>query len=196
MTKKKTIAAIETSYAGRKFRSRLEARWACALDKLGITWEYEQNAFELPSGSYLPDFLLRGMKGVADQDGRVWLEIKPDDPHERPRDNRWPELAILSQIPVLVACGMPRGEGDAVSGDSRGEGFIGLYDVDGTCDAYLAFAVCTEEECGAIGVTAEGRPDAVCDHAAEEIHEHPRVSSAFKAAHAMRFEAIHTRRGV
>lgn len=191
---KKTIQAIETEYAGHRFRSRLEARWACALDKLHITWEYEQNAFELPSGNYLPDFLLRGMGGIADSEGRVWLEIKPDDPLERARDDRWPELAMLSQIPVLVAFGMPRGDGDSLSGDSRGEGFLWLFDIDGTCDAYLAFAVCDDDDCDKVGVTFEGRSEAVCSHEPPRFHEHGRVSAAFKAAHGKRFEGKLTRR--
>jgi len=51
-----TIKAIETEYAGYKFRSRLEARYAIYFDALGIKWRYETEGFELPSGRYLPDF--------------------------------------------------------------------------------------------------------------------------------------------
>lgn len=58
------IKAIETSYAGCRFRSRLEARWAVFLDQLGISWQYEHQGLlcthrlthddgEFP---YLPDF--------------------------------------------------------------------------------------------------------------------------------------------
>jgi hypothetical protein len=50
---------LETRYAGCRFRSRLEARWALALDWLGITWEYEREGYALSDGSaYLPDFYL------------------------------------------------------------------------------------------------------------------------------------------
>jgi hypothetical protein len=35
------IKAIETKYAGRYFRSRLEARWAVWFTEMGIKWEYE-----------------------------------------------------------------------------------------------------------------------------------------------------------
>jgi hypothetical protein len=38
---------IETRYAGCRFRSRLEARWAVFFDRLGIAWEYEPEGFEL-----------------------------------------------------------------------------------------------------------------------------------------------------
>lgn len=54
-----TIKAIETEYAGCRFRSRLEARWAVFLDHLGIRWEYETEGYELADGQrYLPDFRL------------------------------------------------------------------------------------------------------------------------------------------
>lgn len=44
-----TIKAIETSYKGYRFRSRLEARWAVFFDALGIEWEYEKEGYELPN---------------------------------------------------------------------------------------------------------------------------------------------------
>lgn len=53
------IKAIETVYKGLRFRSRLEARWAVFFDTAHITYEYEQEGFELPDGTrYLPDFYL------------------------------------------------------------------------------------------------------------------------------------------
>lgn len=60
------MKAIETRYAGCRFRSRLEARWAVFFDHLGIEWEYEPQGFEIPKDwdehgatwRYLPDFWL------------------------------------------------------------------------------------------------------------------------------------------
>ncbi len=53
------IKPIETRYAGYRFRSRAEARWAVFFDHLGIQWEYEPEGYELPGGiRYLPDFWL------------------------------------------------------------------------------------------------------------------------------------------
>lgn len=49
---------IPTEYAGLKFRSRLEARWALFFDLHNIQWRYEAEGYELPSGRYLPDFVL------------------------------------------------------------------------------------------------------------------------------------------
>lgn len=71
------IKAIETSYAGHRFRSRTEARWAVFFDALGVRWEYEKEGYELPSGRYLPDFWLPQFGG--------WIEVKGERPtaHER-----------------------------------------------------------------------------------------------------------------
>lgn len=63
-----TIKAIETQYAGCRFRSRLEARWAVFFDKVDIEWQYEPQGFETPAGRYLPDFYL--------PQGGAWIEVK------------------------------------------------------------------------------------------------------------------------
>lgn len=57
-----TIKPIETIYHGRKFRSRLEARWAVFLDDIGANWEYEPEGYNLGDGLYyLPDFLVHNV---------------------------------------------------------------------------------------------------------------------------------------
>ncbi|MEU9797075.1 hypothetical protein AB0E27_42150 [Streptomyces sparsogenes] len=67
-----SIRAIETSYAGHRFRSRLEARWAVFFDKMGIRWEYEPQGYAVGPDSerkpYLPDFWLPKEK--------LWVEVK------------------------------------------------------------------------------------------------------------------------
>lgn len=63
------LTAIETTYAGCRFRSRLEARWAVFFDKLGIKWLYEPQGYVLGNGDrYLPDFWL--------PDEAMWVEVK------------------------------------------------------------------------------------------------------------------------
>ncbi|MGX1156187.1 hypothetical protein [Streptomyces albogriseolus] len=62
------IRAIETRYAGCRFRSRLEARWAVLFDALGIEWNYERQGFETQHGWYLPDFWL--------PEAKAWIEVK------------------------------------------------------------------------------------------------------------------------
>lgn len=72
-----TINAIETRYAGCRFRSRLEARWAVFFDYLGWQWEYEPQGYLVGAARrpYLPDF-------VVTCDPRLdplWVEVKGTD---------------------------------------------------------------------------------------------------------------------
>ena len=65
------IRPIETRYAGCRFRSRLEARWAVFFDYLGIRWTYESQGFKLPDRRlYLPDFFLT--------ESQIYVEVKGD----------------------------------------------------------------------------------------------------------------------
>ena len=65
-----SIKPIPTLYAGVRFRSRLEARWAAFFDLAGWSWEYEP--FDLDG--WTPDFSIR------QDDGRLLLiEVKPID---------------------------------------------------------------------------------------------------------------------
>lgn len=71
-----SIQPIQTRYAGHRFRSRLEARWAVFFDRLGIRWTYEEQGYVItdPWGdvrrNYLPDFHLPDLD--------VWAEVKGD----------------------------------------------------------------------------------------------------------------------
>lgn len=70
--------ALETHYAGYRFRSRLEARWALFFDTAGIAWEYERQGFKLSDGTcYLPDFWLPGVN--------LWVEVKGAAPTQAER---------------------------------------------------------------------------------------------------------------
>jgi hypothetical protein len=70
-----TLKAIETSYAGCRFRSRLEARWAVFFDELNIPWEYELQGYTVGDGrNYLPDFWL--------PNPGIWVEVKGPIDHE------------------------------------------------------------------------------------------------------------------
>lgn len=64
-----TIKAIPTEYAGVKFRSRTEARWAAFFDLVGLKWDYEPLDLE----GWAPDFLLRTPLT------NVLVEVKPVD---------------------------------------------------------------------------------------------------------------------
>jgi len=100
------IKAIETEYGGCRFRSRLEARWAVFFTELGWRWQYEPEGFELPSGWYLPDFLVH-IASPSEGNGDRWIEVKPFK-DGCPIDPRWQDLAKHSGTPVMTVYGMHR----------------------------------------------------------------------------------------
>lgn len=101
-----TIQAIETEYAGHRFRSRLEARWAVFFDKLGIRWQYEPQGYTVPNGArYLPDFYLPGRS--------LWVEVKGSIDFEQ--STTWHTLSSAAQIdglPVSYEVGTRWADGD------------------------------------------------------------------------------------
>jgi len=71
--------ARTTIYNGIKMRSRIEARFAAYLDRLGVSWQYEPEAFASREGQYLPDFVVSAGNAPP-----IVIEVKPwtarDDP--------------------------------------------------------------------------------------------------------------------
>jgi hypothetical protein len=98
-----TIKAIETRYAGCRFRSRLEARWAVLLDRLGVRWMYEHQGYETEHGPYLPDFWLPQLN--------TFLEIKP----EKPTREEWGKLhSVIDASKAFGAFGVSLKPGQGV----------------------------------------------------------------------------------
>lgn len=111
------MTPIETRYRGYRFRSRLEARWACYFDAIGLQWEYEPQGFvfdEYDGLKYLPDFWLPQVC--------MWAEVKPTELtiEERVKVNL---LARHAKRPVLLLIGTPAVKAyDYVEWD--GEGYV------------------------------------------------------------------------
>lgn len=105
---KKEIKAIETSYKGLKFRSRLEARVALFLDKCAIAWEYEPEGY-VTKTEYNPDFYL--------PDFDTWIEVKGKRPGYEMEILKAREhivwggpirvLVFISEIPDVSEPGLP-----------------------------------------------------------------------------------------
>lgn len=116
------IKPIETHYAGCRFRSRLEARWAVVFDHLDIQWRYELQGYEIPGGGrYLPDFWLPTLA--------LWVEVKG-----RFRDGEWGELLRAVQSGIPADPDDPRPPGGArllLLGElpSRGTEFVAVHPV-------------------------------------------------------------------
>lgn len=146
-----TLKAIETIYAGHRFRSRLEARWAVFYDALGIPWNYEKEGYDLgPAGLYLPDFWLPEQK--------CWVEIKGDEP--TPQESAKAEaLSNATEKSVFIFFGpipYPDPDTDNLEFGEGAWGFImseaGIY-----WDNYLRWTRCLN--CGALNVNFNGRAD-------------------------------------
>lgn len=96
-----TIKAIETEYAGCRFRSRLEARWAVFFDHLGIRWQHEPEGFELAGGGrYLPDFYFPDSP-------RIFVEVKGHDEALIEDSSRIQAFSEQAFKPVLVLGPIP-----------------------------------------------------------------------------------------
>lgn len=77
--------ARPTTYKGIQMRSRLEARFAQALDEASATWAYEPQAFADETGQYLPDFQVTGIVGAP----AIYIEVKPT---QEAAEAAWPQL--------------------------------------------------------------------------------------------------------
>jgi len=118
------LKAIQTSYKGYRFRSRLEARWAVYFDMIGWNWLYEHEGFDLGEGDlYLPDFFL--------PECGLYVEIKacmPDVDELR----KAKKLALSSSRGVVFGIGLPDPEKlssglDGFTGQDDGTGKVGGY---------------------------------------------------------------------
>lgn len=115
------IRPIETRYAGYRFRSRLEARWAVFFDSMGFEWQYEPQGYVIDGRAYLPDFWISGygwaeVKGdPRGVDWKLWAsfadlvrgEVSEEDPEFEH------DFILLGPIPGLPR-GDVRGDGDWV----------------------------------------------------------------------------------
>ena len=164
-----TLQAIETHYAGCRFRSRLEARWAVFFDALNLQWEYEPQGYELRGltdedvddpawlgdpwperhrehlGYYLPDFWL--------PEQRAWLEIKPGghDPEDRKLE-RFGLLAASEGRFFLVPGQIPTPQ--SVTDYGPDEDQLMTYMM-GYWDNYYAWTRCAS--CGSLDLKFEAR---------------------------------------
>lgn len=97
------LKAINTMYQGRRFRSRLEARWAIFFDAIDVGWEYEVEGFEISDTKYLTDFKISSF-GANRVD--AYIEIKPNAPTLE-EIRKCYEVATGTSTNMLLICGTP-----------------------------------------------------------------------------------------
>lgn len=152
------IAAKPTLYAGTRFRSRLEARWAVFFDAIAADWTYEPRFPELTGLSYQPDFLLETPSWV--------VEVKPwpGDPNDWSGlatylnrvgdDDRYAAVARLLSTRMLLLIGMP---GHWEQGQLTGYGSVAIgWDKNEPVRALLEWAECPK--CDRISLWPDGMP--------------------------------------
>ncbi len=119
------MKAIQTIYKGRRFRSRLEARWAIFFDSIDIGWEYETEGFELGNTKYLTDFRIQSF-GANKVD--LYVEIKPNKPSIEEIEKCF-KVATGTNTSVALICGTPGIPEFSTLGDEWNlkNGYIVLY---------------------------------------------------------------------
>lgn len=148
------IKAIETIWAGRKFRSRIEARWAVFFQEIGAKWHYEFEGFEFGPHRYLPDFWIENVNLRTTKKGPgLLVEIKPVYPEE----NYIKKLELFSEsieTPLALLVGDVSYGGSGHPNDGHFQ-FLGQKEVllDGPfsfCwyDNFMAFWKCPD--CGSL----------------------------------------------
>lgn len=107
-----SLRPLETRYAGCRFRSRTEARWAVFFDAAGLRFQYEPEGFSIRSGCYLPDFYL--------PDVRLFFEVKGAEPTDEER-RKCAELCEQAECELLLAVGNPEERFNLIWFDRAGE---------------------------------------------------------------------------
>lgn len=175
------MKAIETTYNGCLFRSRLEARWAVFFDAAGIEYRYEPEGFRLSNGSmYLPDFYLPQVK--------AFVEVKGN-----PGEDELNKIGAFQndlckqhgQICVIVGQIPPEFEDPVKWAYDQPDWVFSIG-----WDRPYVFCVCPT--CGRIGLEFDGRGHRICCHDGQDGKEysadHPRLMWAYEQARKARFE--------
>lgn len=193
------MRAIETTYKGYRFRSRLEARWAVFFDALGVPYEYELQGYDLgEAGLYLPDFYLPTIN--------LFVEVKGRSPTQD-------EIHKLEALTTHTGCDSTFRVGEPMRGVMVAEDRLGKYYAapgyggDMWCCSYMdpeasergfgwdgPYLFCVCPKCGKVGLEFDGRGARVCGWQAcvqddkSYSGDHWRIRSAALAARGARFE--------
>lgn len=210
------ITAIETRYAGCRFRSRLEARWAVFFDHLKIKWEYEPQGYRVGPDKrpYLPDFRL--------PEFGAFVEVKGDPERldvgllasATMADRETYFMIILGDIPRYEAGAIPLHtilapawdlrRGDEPSIGDRNQMYAAVRENEAVARVYeyerrvavtaqrFTFLAGEGGTCtmpvGAIGLSDAVAAQPLQQETAWWIVPHPKIRDAYEAARSARFE--------
>lgn len=149
------MKAIDTTYRGFRFRSRLEARWAVFMDYINVPFEYEREGYDLGGIFYLPDFWLPEL--------RYFLEIKPESPSAEEREKAT-RLTTQSGFPVFVLVGQPECPNVDTrwyENESQAEIYIPPEPDRPTVGCDFHYLWCECPNCGRIDLQFDGRADRI-----------------------------------
>lgn len=108
------MEAIPTIYKGRRYRSRLEARWAAMFDLLRWRVEYEPIDFN----GWIPDF-------VINEAEEVFVEVKPVPRFPKQAAEKIDQSGCPNEV-LIVGHSIPIVEGyDGFSGEEHGATYLG-----------------------------------------------------------------------
>ncbi|MCT2278002.1 hypothetical protein M3G91_10230 [Micromonospora chalcea] len=188
--------AIETTYGGCRFRSRLEARWAVFFTRLGLEWEYEPQGFVVGREfgrprNYLPDFYLPALG--------LYVEVKPAAADQVDPDgvSKWEDFAgevatMWDHDRAAIFCGpIPNPEAVTDEGPSwSGRWYdTGIY-ITGDCCYW--WCACPSGQHYDIQFEARGgRILCGCPRIQDDRYRtgnDPRILNAYAAARSARFE--------
>jgi hypothetical protein len=187
------ITPLETRYAGYRFRSRLEARWAVFFTRLGLDWQYELQGYQVGRHNlrYLPDFYLPTQA--------LFVEVKPSfaDQVDPEGVTRWEQFAgeVVTSWPTCRAamfCG-PIPDPDKV--DNCGPPRTDRWYSDGifiTGDLHYAWCACPSGK--HFDIQFEGRAGRIlcgCPRVLDDRYhtgDNQKILNAYAAARSARFE--------
>lgn len=189
------MKAIETRYAGCRFRSRLESRWAVFFDHMDIPWQYEPQGFVIGGRPYLPDFLL--------PECGTWIEVKGS------------EAELDHELMLAAACELPEVHGSGEEGprllilgpipdppDNGDLGWVGFIPMVGSFDGPSDEVFPVDQWWGFGNYGKNRRPWVLANTSsatpvgydgpwlapAVDYYEEPDARAAYEAARSARFE--------
>ena len=180
------MKAIETTYNGTVFRSRIEARWAKLFSLLGLSYVYEPEGFEHCGERYLPDFWVDGWD--------TYVAIKPFEDFKKmtggmKRELYWQGEMAGNGMSLYIIAGTPKPDGYVclIPQTVKNLGYVGYVE--------CLFRDC--RRCFGLAIVSRNTKDGliVGDIGTHKCGEHERIDDESERLEACMLEAMRERFG-